>query len=167
MLKNQKGFAAIELVILLVALLAVGSTVYYVHHAREPKEDSAMEISKKNNKTKALEVQPTVNDKQMIEASFKVVVPNAKIVDVEYVGLNAHGHMIEGPNAGMFWARKSNGAWTLYGIGADDYAGTATAAKYDFPKDKGCTAEALRTKNDCWYRTDFDDSVDAKSLPPA
>ena len=70
MIKNQKGFTALEIVLVIITLVAVSAAGYYAYQARQEKADSKVSITKSEEKTQA-KTTISQNDKAVVSQKVK------------------------------------------------------------------------------------------------
>jgi sensor histidine kinase regulating citrate/malate metabolism len=145
MKNNQKGFGAVEEMLLIIIVLLVGFIGYYVYHTKNNTNSTYNATAKTINSTP--NVQQAANkstDEAAIIAAVKAKNPNTTNLQVtvtNYEGQFAKGtaHSDE-PSGFAFVAKKESGSWSVIFAG-QELPSKADGQKYDMPTG--------------WYSTDY------------
>lgn len=147
---NQKGFGAVEGLLVVIALtLVVGVGFYVVNANKDDKKDEAStstsEVAKPTETKQTTEQQPQKTDEELVIEAVKVAgvptadgssvpVTEAKVASV--VGANAKGTASAGGEGSGFAyiAHKTNGKWEVVFRG-QQLPGKDIGDKYSLPAD--------------------------------
>jgi uncharacterized protein (UPF0333 family) len=146
MKNNQKGFGAVEGLLLIIIVLLVGFIGYYVYHTRNNTNltyDRAASSINSTSKVQSTSNKPT--DEASIIAAVKARnpdTPNLQVTVTAYQGQFAKGtaHGDEGGSGFAFIAKKDNGTWSVIFVG-QELPSKAAGQKYGMPAG--------------WYSTDY------------
>ncbi len=147
---NQKGFAAMEAVLVVVILAIIGGTGYYVYQANNKATDTqntaqtnantAAPHKKKTAKKSSTNGSSTQQSKNSaIEAAVKSYwtkqgkqVDSVTVTDIE--GVNAKGlfHLVGDSGGATYIAHNNDGTWQVISTGQQK-PGKAIGTKYDLP----------------------------------
>jgi hypothetical protein len=143
MKNNQKGFGAVEGMLLVIIVLLVGFIGYYVYHTSNKANSSYNNAASSSSAASTIKPIDRSSDEALIVKAVKAKFPDAPYLQVtvsEYKDQFARGSAGGEGSGFAFVAKKQNGTWNVIASGQQQ-PGKAEGQKYGMPSG--------------WYSTDY------------
>lgn len=140
---NQKGFSAVEVLLVIIALTLISGTGYYVYDSNKDESPSSSTTTSSENskqkKTSKTEELPQKSDQEQIIEAVKNYRGNGIVEGVigtvevqEIVSDNARGIASYEPTGAEYIAHKADGKWEVVYLGQQK-PGKEIGIKYGLP----------------------------------